>query len=124
MRLLRNDQAADEYIVEGDRILRLERLEGTGYEPDVDEWLALPTGPPCPSCGSTWFGSSNCTGYLLTRHCHDEHGVGCQARFRETKEEMGMTAAQIVGRLLGYRRRFLAGHYPQSAYLLDRDRSA
>lgn len=122
MRRVRNDRPPDEYIVEGDKIIRLERLEGTGYEPDVDEWLALPTGPPCPTCGSTWFGSSNCTGYLLTRHCHDEHGVGCKARFREN--DLGLTAAQIVGRLLGFRRRFWAGRYPQHAYLLDGERPA
>lgn len=110
--------AAAEYVVEGGKIIRLEPLAGTPDEPDVDEWLALPFGPPCPNCGGTYFGSSNCTGYLLTRHCHgDEDRAGCGTSFRES--DMGLTAAAIVGRFFGYRRRFWAGNYPQHSYLLS-----
>ena len=111
----------DEYIVEGDKIIRLEPLDGTGHEPDIDEWLALPTGPPCPHCGGTFFGSSNCTGYLLTRHCHGDFDMpACGTDFRAPDDELGHMAAEIVGRLLGYRRRFWAGNYPQHAYLLEK----
>lgn len=110
---------APEYVVDGGSIIRLEPLEGTGYEPDIDEWLALPVGPPCPNCGGTYFGSSNCTGYLLTRHCHgDADRASCGTKFREG--DLGLTAAAIVGRFLGYRRRFGVGNYPQHAYLLER----
>jgi len=111
----------DEYVVEGDRIIRLERLEGTGYEPDVDEWLALPVGPPCPNCGGTYFGSSNCGGYLLTRHCHgDVDRDPCGTTFRTA--DLGLTAAMIVGRFFGYRRRFWAGNWPQHRGILERAR--
>lgn len=109
-----------EYVVYPDRIIRLEPLEGTGMEPDVDEWLALPVGPPCPNCGGTYFGSSNCTGYLLTRHCHgDKDRPSCGTKFREPDDGLGLTAAQIVGRLLGYRRRFWVGNYPQHKSILE-----
>lgn len=108
---------ASEYVVEGDRIIRLEPPNGTGYEPDVDEWLALPVGPPCPNCGGTYFGSSNCTGYLLTRHCHgDADRPSCGAMFRG--DDLELTAAEVVGRFLGYRKRFWAGNWPQHSYLL------
>lgn len=117
------DRPEAHLVVSCDAIVRLEDVNGSPYEPDVDEWLALPVGPPCPNCGGTYFGSSNATGYLLTRHCHGDEGrSGCGTNFRGGEDEMGITAAGIVGRFFGYRRRFIVGNYPQHSYLLDGER--
>lgn len=91
-------------------------------EPTYEEWAALPehgNAPPCPNCGGTYFGTSNCRGFLKTRHCHgDKYQSSCGYKWRTppTIDDV----LDIIGRFIGYRQIFAEGRYPQHKYLLDR----
>jgi hypothetical protein len=108
-----------EFVVELEDLLRL-----PFGEPTYEEWLALPQAgigegetllgdpkPVCPDCGGSYFGTVNARGYLLVRSCHgDEDRPSCGARYRARDDEYpgaAYKAVEIIGRFLGYRRRYV-----------------
>lgn len=85
---------------------------------DVDEWLALPVarkGGGCPNCGEPHFGAINCFSFLLIYRCHGNELTGaysCGTLFRGRHgyhHDWKMTAAEIFGAFIGYRRRYITG---------------
>jgi hypothetical protein len=93
-----------ELVLSGEFVVEIEDTTRWPWgEPDFEAWLKLPTGPPCPGCGSELWGTENPRGYLLVRRCHG----GCSTRFRTGDEyELAITALDLWARALGYRKRF------------------